>query len=335
MGAAIIRYLLIFTAGLGSCIVILILLFHRNGDRSHDYLISPDGTTIVEKINCGAESLQPFDDYRISIRGTFGNCQNDNNNTIRIRNADSVGFVWLDNVHLLVAAPSLDDIEERLGMINNIAITYSVYSITKPAEVRDSNALSASNVSIIPNHEFRPTDVGLYVGCNLFVLANLPSEREEVSLRVYVQKNLKTKAWTDGQIVDIPESANAYLQFSSVGDFEFPNDWVTAAMMRDVGIERAGRDAGRFTEFWSRHRFATSLPNGSRVPPTQYIIFTVSESSLQSVLDKLRSGNFEIDFGYWFSNKKVTYVSSTRVGTKSLDEFVGCLRTNGIYASVH
>src|SRR5215468_1047318 len=125
MGAAIIRYLLIFTAGLGSCIVILILLFHRNGDRSHDYLISPDGTTIVEKINCGAESLQPFDDYRISIRGTFGNCQDDNNNTIRIRNADSVGFVWLDNVHLLVAAPSLDDIEERLGMINNIAITYS------------------------------------------------------------------------------------------------------------------------------------------------------------------------------------------------------------------
>jgi hypothetical protein len=340
MGAAIIKYLLIFTSGLGSCIVILILLFHSNGGRSagrsFDSLISPDGITIIEKINCGAEGLQPFDDYRISIRGTFGNCQDDNNNTIRIRNADSVGFVWLDNVNLLVAAPSLDDIEGRPGRINNIAITYSVYSITEPTELRGSNVVSASNVSIIPNYKFRSTDLGLYVGCNLFVSANLPGDRKEMGLRVYVQKNLKTKAWAGGQIVDIPESVNpAYLQFSSVGDFEFPNDWVTAAMMRDVGIERGGQDAGRFTEIWSRDRFSKALPNGNKAPPTQYIIFTVSESSLQTVLDKLRSGTFEVDFGYWFSNKKVTYVSLKRVDTKSLDEFVGCLRANEIYASVH
>jgi hypothetical protein len=157
----------------------------------------------------------------------------------------------------------------------------------------------------------------------------------EIGLRVYVHKSVKTKAWVDGRIVDIPESANAYLQFSFLGDFEFPKDWVTAAMMRDVGIERGGQDAGRFTETWSRHRFATSLPNGHRAPPTQRIIFAVSELSLQMALDKLRSGNFEIDFGYWFSNKKVTYVSSKMVETKSLDEFVGCLRTNEVYASVH
>jgi len=331
MGAAIVRYLLIFTAGLASCIAILMWLFHHNGGRSIDSLISPDGTTIVEKINCG----EPYDDYRISIRGTFGNCQDDNNNVIRIRTADSVGLIWLDNVHLLVAASSLHDIEGRPGKINNIAITYSAYSITEPAEVHDSNAVSASTVSIVPNYEFRSMDVKLYVGCNLFVSANLPSDHVEVGLRVYVQKSVKTKAWADGQIVDIPESANAYLQFSSVGDFEFPKDWVTAATMRDVAIERGGRDAGRFTEFWSRDRFAGSLPNGSGSPLKQYIIFAVSESSLQMVIDKLRSGNFEIDFGYWFSNKRSAYVSSKMVDTESLDEFVGCLRTNEVYASVH
>jgi hypothetical protein len=333
MGAAIVKYLLIFTAGLGSCIVALILiwLFHNNGGRAIDSLISFDGTTIFEKINCG----EPFDDYRISIRGTSGNCQDVNNDAIRIRNADSVGFVWLDNAHLLVAAPSLDDVEGQPGKINNIAITYSTYSITEPAEVRDSKVASASTVSINPNYKFRPMDVGLYVGCNLFVSASLPNDRMEIGLRVYVHKSVKTKAWVDGRIVDIPESANAYLQFSFLGDFEFPKDWVTAAMMRDVGIERGGQDAGRFTETWSRHRFATSLPNGHRAPPTQRIIFAVSELSLQMALDKLRSGNFEIDFGYWFSNKKVTYVSSKMVETKSRDEFVGCLRTNEVYASVH
>ncbi len=330
MSAAIIKYLLIFAASLGSCIVIVIWL-HDNSGRSIDSLNSPDGTAIVEKINCD----EPYDDdWRISIRGAFENCQNENHNAIRIRDADSVGFVWLDNGHLLVAAPSLGDIKGRPARINNIAISYSVYSLTEPTEVRDTNEVSASTVSIIPNYKFRPMDIGLYVGCDLFVSANLPSDRK-LGLRVFVQKALKTKAWAGGQIVDIPEGASAYLQFSSVGDFEFPNDWATSAMMRDVGIERGGPDAGQFTEFWSRDRFAASLPSGSSTPPTQDIIFAVSELSLQMVLDKLRSGHFEIDFGYWFSNKKATYVSSKGSDTKSIDEFVGCLRTNEVDASVH
>jgi hypothetical protein len=333
MGAAIVRYLLIFTAGLGSCIAILILigLFHHNGGPAIDSLMSPDGTTIVEKINCD----EPFDyDYRISIRGTPGVCQEANDDVIRIRNPYSVDYLWLDNVHLLVAAPNLYDIEGRPGKINNIAITYSAYSITDPAEVRDSNVVSASTVSIVPNYEFRSMDLKVYVGCNLFVSANLPRDHAEVRLRVYVQKSVKP-AWANGRIGDIPESPNAYLQFTSAGDFEFPKDWVTAATMRDVAIERGGRDAGRFTEIWTRERFATSLPNGSRSPPKQHIIFSISESSLQTVLDKLRSGDFEIDFGYWFSNKKAAYVSSKMVDTQSSDEFVGCLRANEVYASVH
>lgn len=302
-------------------------IFHSNifQGKAIDSLPSPTGARIAETRNIGVDE---YDDFRLFIVGRnaeSGELVYDEG--LRLRRIDSVGFIWLDEHHLLIASAHADDILDKPPQVGDVAIGYSTFPTTDPAMTRDQAALLVSRRDVLA-HYLSEADDGfglLGLGCSLYVEAQAAPETEKIKIRLSAHKNYKAKAWSGGRLVEKPEKNGASLLFYSTGG-SGPVSFITAIALDDVGIV----EGGLATDSWERNRRPVPVPARGFAPNWQ-IMWSIGEHALQRAVDKFRSGQFEIRLGYWFDNKEIVYRNSRVSDARPLEEFVHCVRKNAIF----
>lgn len=292
-----------------------------------DAALSPTGTRIAEKQDCGSGE---YSDFRLFAHRTGIGRFLDPERSIRLNREDSVGYAWVSDRQLLIASPRVDDIANMPDQLGEVAISYSLYSTTAPEHTRDPSAFIAFRRDIEARYRFE-ADQGHGmpgVGCNLYVEADALPELKAIRLRISANRTFQAKARNARELVDLPEHVGSSILFTAASDYARPIDFVTAAALDDIEVEKTGAAI----DSWQRQRQPARAPAGGFAPAWQ-IMWGMTEQALQKALDKLRAGQFQIKIGYWFDNKEVIYVNTLPGEIKPIEEFAQCARS-GIYPSL-
>lgn len=271
---------------------------------------------VAEKRNCGSDE---YDDFRLFIHRNGSNELQDVKNGLRLESGDSVGYVWASDRRLLIAAAQSDDIADRREQIEGVALTYSVYSTTDPDRVQDPSAFIAVRRNVEARYRFE-TDNGAGmpgIGCTLYVEVDASPELNVVGLRIGADRVFQSAHGL--------EHIGSSILFYSNSDYVYPVEFVTAAALDNIEVEKDGRAV----DSWERQRTPMPVPAGG-LGPAWTIMWVLTEPMLQGALDELRAGQFEIRLGYWFDDKEYVYVNSRPGETKPIEDFARCVRSGAI-----
>jgi hypothetical protein len=295
-------------------------------DGAVEWATSPTGTWIAEIFNIGCADYQNF---ILSIRRPTERPKQWQHLFLPVNDPDSVGFKWLDDTHLLIAGHHEDDIPKKPNNFEGVSLVYSTYKASDPDQSRDaaSFAVSHRKVSFGYRFEFVPGYGQPGADCNLYLIADGRPEVEQIGLRLTASKIFPAKANAPGKgTVEMPERSGFSILFSAQGDYSRPITFATAASFDSVPM--MGDNIGKGN--WFRSYRPVRTPAGGLSPVWQ-IIWSLGKPEIGAILDKIRSGRFDVKIGFWLDNAEIIYSNSAPGDLRALNDFERCVVDNSIF----
>jgi hypothetical protein len=71
-----------------------------------------------------------------------------------------------------------------------------------------------------------------------------------------------------------------------------------------------------------------------RVPPAWQVWWAIGYGDIIEVLDKIKTGTFDVKVGFWRDNTEVIYSNTTPENPGAADDFEQCLTANAIFMDI-
>jgi hypothetical protein len=275
---------------------------------------SPDGQWVAE-VNGYIESDAKFVTLtRDTIFGKipFGNLTNG-------RTGEPALLKWLSNSHLVIAALDEEAFPKEPASVWGVQLTYLVYS-TDPNSFQDEKSKIVTRNKIAFSYIFKK-ELSMAtldgVGCSLTVASLGEQPERQVRVRLTADKDLYFDARQPAHYM----RSYSFMTIAAPQHILKSPRYVTGAAFNSIVIGARAQINRNYTSV------KTPVKGNSGWQAWQ----SINRENLLMILDRMKSGQVEFDFGFWLDNTEEIYTSIETADLRAIEAFEHCIAENKIF----